>query len=136
MKIEKNFFLLCENAVLDKYNKVTIVNIYDIVNLVGVPKVLSQFTLAANFKVLREKKEKLPSKIDVLVLIFAPSGKKIFGSPKQEREIDVKKDTQNIGILADIQGITLPEFGIYNVKLLVNSNEIAQLSFEAKKKHV
>jgi len=134
MKIEKNFFLLCENAVLDKDNRVTIVNIYDIVNSVDIPTVLSQFTLAANFKVSREKKETLPSKIDVLVSIFAPSGKKIFDSPKQERKIDVKKDTQNIGILANIQGINLSEFGIYNVKLLVNGNEIAQLSFEAKKK--
>jgi len=136
MKIEKNFFLLCENAVLDKDNRVTIVNIYDIVNSIGIPIALSQFTLAANFKVSREEKETLPSKIDVLVSIFAPSGKKIFDFPKQERKIDVKKDTQNIGILANIQGINLPEFGIYNVKLLINGNELAQLSFEAKKKQV
>ncbi len=136
MKIEKNFFILCENAVLDKNNRVTIVNIYDIVNSVNIPAVLHQFTLAANFKVSREKRETLPSKVEVLVSVFAPSGKKIFDSPRQEREIDIKKDTQNIGILASIQGITLPEFGIYTIKLLVASKEIAQLSFEAKQKQI
>ena len=97
---------------------------------------MHQFTLAANFKVSREKRETLPSKVEVLVSVFAPSGKKIFDSPRQEREIDIKKDTQNIGILASIQGITLPEFGIYTIKLLVASKEIAQLSFEAKQKQI
>lgn len=133
MKIEKDFFLLSENAVLDKDNRLTIVNIYDVVNSVSTPAIISRFTLAANFKIVREKKESLSPKIIISISILDPSGQNIFNSPKQERMIDVKKEIQKIGIIANIQGISLPEFGIYHIKLFIDDKEVAQLSFEAKK---
>lgn len=136
MKIEKNFFLLCENAIIDKENRATIVNLYDVINTQNLPAAVPQVTLVANFKLIKTKKEELKAKISVSVSIVSPSGKIIFNSPKQEREIEKNKDIQILGLFINIQGVILSEFGIYSVKLSADNNEIAQLSFEVKRKQI
>jgi len=135
MKISKNFFLLCENTILDKSNRLTIVNLYNIVNSEKLPGVPVQFTLVANLKIEAEKKnKKLPNKINVSLIIKSPSEKKIFEFPEQFREIDQKKREQDIGVVMNIQGLALPEFGKYKVNLLVDDKKVASLPFEFRKK--
>ncbi|MFH1610557.1 MAG: hypothetical protein ABIA91_01580 [Patescibacteria group bacterium] len=135
MKISKNFFLLCESTILDKSNRLTIVNLYNAVNSEKLPGDMAQFTLVANLKVGAEKKDKkLPDKINVSLVVKSPSGKNIFKFPEQAREIDKNKKEQDIGIVMSVQRLSLPEFGKYKVNLLVDDKKVADFPFEFRKK--
>ncbi|MBU3979091.1 hypothetical protein KKF69_03240 [Patescibacteria group bacterium] len=132
MTLEKNLFVLCENIILDTNRKVTLVNIYDIIYAQSLPAFHGKLAFAANIKIQNPTEAEKKFKIELS--IKSPSKKEMLTNPiALERNIDITKKIQNIGIAIDVNGVMLSEYGTYEVNLRINDTNISPLYFEVTK---
>jgi len=128
MEIEKIFFLFCENAILDDKKRLTLVNLFEVLNTNSVPVMLPQFYLVTNLFI----KESFENKtLKVSFSITSPSGKEVLTNPPAITK-PVSKG-KNEGFIVKLNRLLFPEFGKYSVKLLINKSEFASMPLTIRK---
>jgi len=133
MKIIKNFFILCENTILDNEKRISLINIYDIIYAAKLPAMHGKLVLAGNMT-LQDPTAK-DKEIEFSLSIKSPSGKEMIKSAsKLRREIDISLSEQAIGLIFTVNGVIFEEFGRYSATLSKDSKEIMSLSFSVKEK--
>lgn len=131
MKIEKNFFLICENAILDEKGLISLIKIFDTIHAEKLPAIRPQLTFVANLIV--QELSKKDENITMSIKLISPSGKAVK-FPDVTRKIKRKgQKTQNEGLIMDISGIRFLEFGQYKALLSVNGKQLSGLSFYLEK---
>jgi hypothetical protein len=133
MNIEKNFFVICENAVLDKDSgTISLIKIFETLNTLRVPVPNHRFFLVANFIITNPTSEE--RSLDFQLSVISPSGNNLISNNPLTlvKPIDITLPTQNIGIMIQMTGLTFPEIGIYKFNLSTNGNQIASLNLEIK----
>jgi len=130
MNIKKNFLLVCENALLDNNNKLSLIGIFSAINTSKVPAMHPNLFVVANLSIEEIKKV---TNIKLSVEIFSPSGKQIIQKPPViERPLEVKDSTQNVGCIFEIRNILFPEFGLYDVNLVINDKKFETFTLEVR----
>jgi hypothetical protein len=130
MKIHRDFFLVCENFIVDQQNRITIINAFNDVNGTGVPMLGPKFVIAFAFRVeLDDSGEEVIGNLS----IKTPSGREM--SKAIERELNHKKttDEQILGGAFAINSPVFPEFGPYKITLKLNGKVAASRSLHVKK---
>jgi hypothetical protein len=125
-----NYALLCENAILDQDGRVSFINVFDIIKATGVPTSRDQMYYAVNLSLQAEDvREDTPI---ILFSLISPSGAVLV----KDRQLDgrkVEKKEQKYGVLINLAGIMLAEWGMYKIKLHQNSDTIVETTFEVIK---
>lgn len=135
MEIEKNYFLICENAILDLHSKLTVINIFEILNTKSLPVTIGRFFMVLNLTVKNPLKS--DSKLTLAIGIKSPSGKNIdIKLGTIEKEIDISNNHQNIGFLVDVNNFVFNEFGIYKFIATINQKNVAFLNLEVKQEKI
>jgi hypothetical protein len=110
MKIKIEFLVLCENAIATPDNKLSLINIYDIIKAPNLPAYHGELTFAG--KIIAEeigKQKKLVGNISIL----SPSGKEMVLNGSSERDLADGKNTQKINIIFGVSGVLFSEYGEY-----------------------
>jgi len=128
MEIEKNFFLLCENAILDDQKRLTLVNLFEVLNTNSVPVMHPQFYLVANLFIKKSYKNKT---LKVSFSIISPSGKEVLTNPPVISKPVFKG--KNEGFIVRLNRLLFSEFGKHSVKLLINRHEFASMPLTVRK---
>ncbi len=132
MKIEKNFFLICENAILDEKGLVSLIKIFDTIHAKKLPGIRPQLTFVANLSV--QELSKKEEKITMSIKLISPSGKEMKFLDVTRKIKRKKQQSQNEGLIMDVSGIQFLEFGQYKALLNVNGKALAGLSFYLEKR--
>ncbi|MDH5533790.1 MAG: hypothetical protein OEX81_05195 [Candidatus Pacebacteria bacterium] len=126
MKIKSNYFILCEKAIKNERGLVSLINIFENINVEGIPTVHRDFTLAFNLSLKSVKKEK---EVIIDIKIFDPE-KSIIQKGKLPSKIS---GDSNIGIIVNVPDLLLSKFGEYKVVISHEEKEIDKLLFSVKK---
>lgn len=113
MKI--NFLQTCEHAFFSKDNKLSLIEIFDLVNVAGIPAVQPKCCIAINLNGSIEK--------DAVLLITAPSGLEVSNVSIKKESFSSEKENNNIVI--NFVNLSLPEFGEYQIILKVGEDRIS-----------
>lgn len=129
MKIVKNFFITCENVIIDEKNRVSLINLYDFIFAQKLPAYHGRLYFVGNVKVIKPT-DKI-NKFSIKITINTPSGKPvIINQPVQNINVNTSWEEQNIGSVFAIDGIVFNEFGDYKASLLINEEEVAHLNIK------
>lgn len=132
MKFERSFFVLCENALIDKIGRVSLINIYDIVNAPSVPAYHGRIIFASHFKVISSSSSK--DVIKPRLSFKTPSGKELIKADViKEREIIKSRQEQSVGFITEVNGVVFEEFGKYEAKFFIEKKELMSAILEVKK---
>lgn len=133
MKIQKNYFLLCENAIVGEKGKASIISIYDVVFADKLPAAHGKLIFVANYKLELETKD--GAEIEVRVSLKSPSNKELVEKDglRVNKVLDRSKKIQSMGDIFEVNGVVFNEYGLYKCVLSVNGKEIAVTQFEVKK---
>lgn len=123
MKINRNYFLVAQNAVLDSDNKLTLINIFDVFKAKKLPIHSAQLFFVANFDL--DNVSKNDKQIRISYSIKSPSKKDIWNSPAQIINIDITNKKQSIGNISSVSGIVFPEYGEYKIDVLIDNKIVA-----------
>jgi hypothetical protein len=102
-----NFLHICENAFVDKKERLSVINIFEGISSEGFPAVSSRFSIVTN---ISGELKKYEQKIEII----SPKGKKIM---------EVRKGVETKGIsnfIANLTNIVFPEAGEYKIKIYIN----------------
>lgn len=126
-----NFIHLCDDAIFSQDGKLSLIGIFEVVNVMAFPGSLLRAFLVFNLNLL----DKSLSKIDLDIAI------KKEGMEKEVLELPtltppIKKNAGNIesklGITLQLNNITFQEAGKYFVELKVNKELLGKLGFDVK----
>lgn len=119
MDIKKNFLLVCENAILDGSNRLSLINSFDILFTPNIPARNDKFFVVGNFRI--EKAAQKDKNLELSVAITSPSGKELVQNPPViTKPVDYSELPQNIGGIFEMRGVIFPEFGEYKINFFVN----------------
>lgn len=130
MKIEKNFFVLCENFILDTKQRPSLINIYEIVWGESFPVTHSLLKYVINLSVLDNKSRR---ELNLSVEITDPKGKSLAKVASTPISIMPDQKRQVVGALFDFHGISLPEPGTYTATLREGDKVVATNLLDVKK---
>lgn len=132
MQIKENFFLICENVIIDYKNRVSLINLYDFIIAPRIPAYHGRLFFAINITVsgASQKNHQLTAKL----LIKSPSGQDIIKNPpSQEREVNPTEDSQKVGIIFGVDGVIFNEYGNYKADVVINDKIEASLDIQVIK---
>jgi len=132
MQIQKNFFLICENVIMDDKKRVSLINLYDFIIAPQLPAYHGRLFFAINITVsgANQKENKLAMKL----LIKSPSGQDIIKNPPvQIREVRPIQESQKVGIIFGVDGVVFNEYGNYIAIVYINDKEEASLNIQVIK---
>ncbi len=129
MKITNNFFLLCENFLLDDKQRASLINLYDLIWADEFPVTHLALKFVANVKVHDNKSKE---NISLSVNIIDSKSKSLFKLTTPP--IVIKKNTkeQTAGAVFDMQLVTFPAEGEYTAILSCDEEKIATHKIEVK----
>lgn len=123
------YFLLCENFIYDNESRVTLVNVYDLINTTDVPVVASRFMLAVSLRNITNT-DLNDGKLSVRIEVVDKNGEKIANAEAVET-IDT---TKNVATVVDFSNaITFKSLGKHTAKLYVHDKQISDYEFTVKK---
>lgn len=118
-----NFIHVCDTAFLSQDNKLNIIGIFETILTPSFPAKHSRLTIVANT-------EGSLGMHDFDISIMDPTGKKVgFLSGKFNLDAVRKK----FGVINTINNFQLTSEGVYSIVLSVDSQELGETNFEARK---
>ncbi|MBU1104459.1 hypothetical protein L6255_02265 [Candidatus Parcubacteria bacterium] len=129
MQITKNFALLCENTSLDKDNKITLFNVFDVIKVrFALPGVYAKLYIVVNFELkgLQPDRKELVTKLK----IKRPDGNYSDVGLSINVSVDPSKEVQTVGAIFGVHNLQLSEEGVYCAEIFVEDNVEAEVKFE------
>lgn len=123
MKIEKKFFVLCENYIVDEKQRPSIINMYDSIFAAKFPATHQLLKYVANLEIKQPKSNKF---IEIQLKLESSGGDLLFESPQQKAEIVPNMNDQIIGVVFDVQMVPFEKAGRYTASLYVNGEVLGQ----------
>lgn len=131
MKIQKNYFLLCENAIVGERGKLSLINIYELIYAEKLPASHGKLILVSSFTLDIENSAE--DKVIVSLDVISPSKKSMLEKEiLVEKKLDEATKKQTIGDVLEVNGVVFSEYGQYECVLKVNSYTYS-LFFDVKK---
>jgi hypothetical protein len=125
MTIEKNFFVLVESFIIDERQRVSLINMYDIVWAEEFP-----YTHPL-LKYIGNSGEQRYIVFDLVIL--GPNNKEHFKITANPAPISPNTKQQNVGVVFDVQMLALPREGSYRAQLQNKGKIIAEHTLEIRK---
>lgn len=130
-----NFIHLCDEATFSKEGKLSLIGIFDVVNLVNIPGTLIKAVLVCNFSILNPKLDSV--KIDVTVT-KKDEKEPIMTVPTLTAKIENKNIQKidiepRIGITLQLTNLQFKNEGNYMINLQVNGSLLGKYRFTVKK---
>jgi len=128
-----DYFLLCESVIRDADGKLTIVNIFDILNVADFPGVPSKFALV--FGAFLDDSDLKGKEVTFDMQVLDKKGEVIVSSKGSGSNTDNLKKHRHIVASIDLAGqVPLEGAGIYSMRLYINDQLISEKNFEVVKK--
>lgn len=131
-----NFIHLCDEATFSQEGKLSLIGIFDVVNLVNIPGNLLKAVLVCNFSILN------PPIKDVKVnIVITKKGEKepVFSIPTLTAKLPANKQMKNsdeagkIGLTIQLGNLTFNSEGTYILNVNVNENLLGTYKFDVKR---
>lgn len=133
MKFEKNYLVICENFIKDANNKVTLVNLFDVIYVDKLPAIHSSFFLVGNFRVFDMRKTDKELKLKFSIL--DPKGNNILSeAPDMRIELKHDQEQQPFGITNQINNLVFSAPGEYKFVLSANDEELGNVKLSVIQK--
>lgn len=129
MKIEKSYFVLCENHVIDEKKRVSLINIYDVIFSSKVPALHPRLLYVASISISKLT-ERLDSKF--LLTLKMPNGEELISVESDVIKIDNIGSLRTVNGIFDLKMVPLSEYGVYEAYLSFDGKKIAEHRFELK----
>lgn len=126
-----NFIHLCDDAIFSQDGKLSLIGIFEVVNVVAFPGSLSRAFLVFNLVLLN----KTLNKVDLDITIKKEdTGKEVLKLPTLTPSIAGNRGNteSKLGITLQLNNITFQEAGKYFVELKANKEFVGKLGFDVK----
>lgn len=127
-----NFMHLCDEALFSQDGKLSLIGIFEVINVAAIPGNLLKASLVANIDVLNKDLDKVD--LDIIIK-NKDTEKEIFKLPtltpslNKSIEVNIKR---KLGITLTLANIKFPETGKYIIELQANKKNVGSLDFEVK----
>lgn len=130
MTIEKNFFVLCESFIVDERQRVSLINMYDILWAENFPATHPILKYVGNVQVKNSGETRY---IVFDLTVVGPNNKEIFATKSNPVPIRPNTKSQSVGVVFDLQMVQFPKEGAYNARLIDKGKLIAEHTLEVRK---
>ena len=117
-----NFFLLADYAFLSADNKLGVIGIFEIFNVLNFPTKLSKFFVVTNLDLK-------PGKREIEIRIFDPLNKEIIPLGKKGIQIE---GGRRVNTITDINFLPIKQEGFFTVSLIIDGQKIDEKKIEVK----
>lgn len=126
-----NFIHLCDDAIFSQDGKLSLIGIFEVVNVVALPGSLLRAFLVFNLNLLNKKLDKVD--LDIAIKKEA-TGKEVLKIPTLTPSVVRNTgDTElKLGITLQLNNITFQETGKYFIELKANKELVDKLAFDVK----
>ena len=131
-KLRLNFLFLCDHILIEENKKISVIGIFNIINLKEVPGTYVKFVLVGNFSILDKKVKDLNVKVNLV----DPNGKpvalpvpliKLPAAPKG-------KKLKDVNFYLEFNNLKFESEGEYKFEMLVNKEFLGTYKFQVKHK--
>ena len=130
MKLDVDYFLLCENTIFDNKGRVSIINIYNVINVYDLPANHESMVFISRIEAKNLERE---VNIKGRISIIAPSGKEKLPKKSNMFELSFSKGQLSQLIEVKIPNVVFDELGEYSTSLIVASKKLKSQYFEIRK---
>ena len=130
-----NFIHLCDEALFSQDGKLSLIGIFEIINVINLPSSLSRASLVFNMNVLNKNL----NKVDLDITIRnSDSGEETFKLPTltpsftRNPKGDSNDGEVKLGIALKLENILFKKTGKYAIDLKANSMAVGSLNFHVK----
>lgn len=128
-KFKLNFIHLCDDAIFSQDGKLSLIGIFEVINVVTLPGSLLKAFLVFNLNVL----DKTLKTVDIDIIIKnVKSGKEVMKTPTLKSPLNQSGDESKMGVTLQLVNITFTETGKHVIDLIVNKEKAGSLFFEVK----
>lgn len=128
-KFKLNFIHLCDEAIFSQDGKLSLIGIFEVVNVATLPGSLLKAFLVFNLNVL----DKTLNIVDMEISIKnVKSGKEVMKTPMLKSPLNLTGDEAKMGVTLQLANITFSEEGRHVIELTVNKEKAGSLFFEVK----
>lgn len=132
MKFQVEFFLLCENVIIDQKNKASIINLYDRIFAEKLPAQHPRFVFFTS--ILFSNQTENSQKAIVTLSVKTPSGvESVMVKTPAQFDIPHHTNSGKIGTILEIPNPILTEYGEYTAEILVNGKVLKSKVFDVVK---
>jgi hypothetical protein len=125
-----NYFLLCESFLKDNSGKVSLINLYDVINSLEFPTMATNFVIALSVNL--DKEEIAKGSVKIKVDIEDKTRKKLYLSSSGAGKLASK--SKNVVTQLDLsRKLVFKNPGKYCAKLYVNDDQLAEFEFSVIK---
>jgi len=114
-KFEKNFLLLCDHALVDQHNKVSLIGIFDELHLLNFPGALLKMVLVGNFDIIDSGIQEVEIRVE---LINDKEKAIVLNIPPVKMKVMRQGDRNaKLNFILDIGNLNFPEPGKYTFNI-------------------
>ncbi|MDO8658624.1 MAG: hypothetical protein Q7K55_07810 [Candidatus Levybacteria bacterium] len=126
-----NFIHLCDDAIFSQEGKLSLIGIFEVINVVALPGSLLKAYLVFNLNVINKSLDKVDLDISIKK---EDTGNELLKLPTLTPSIVKNKaDSElKLGLTLQLANITFQETGKYMVELKVNKEHVGTLNFDVK----
>ncbi len=123
-----NFIHLCDEAIFSQDGKLSLIGIFDVVNLVALPGSLAKAFLVFNITTPKKLKE---ISLDISIKEVS-TGKEVLKLPGINPSLKDKPEDSALGITLQLVNITFSSIGKHLLEIRVNNELAGSLYFDVK----
>jgi len=133
-----NFIHLCDEAIFSREGKLSLIGIFDVVNLVNLPGSLVKAVLICNFTVFNQKINAIKLNISITkegerIPIFTLPPVNINIVRKQNHSTNIKDGENKIGMSLQLTNLPFKSEGTYFINVSANEELLGHYKFNVKK---
>ena len=128
-----DYFLLCENVINDQQGRISLINIFDTINVTALPAIQPKLCLA--FAVYLDSEQQKRGEVKFKLDVLKPSESSLLSAEgKGEIKPVMSKNNVQPKLAANLElaGVVFDEVGLYTAHLYVGSKLISSTTFEVK----
>lgn len=124
-----NFIHLCDDVIFSQDGKISLIGVFDVVNLVALPGSLAKAVLVLNINVLNKDINKLD--LDIIVK-ENKTGNEILKTPTMTTSFSVNTNDIRLGMTLQLVNMAFKSTGKYSIEILLNKKLVESLTFDVK----
>ena len=128
-KFKLNFIHLCDDAIFSQDGKLSLIGIFEVINVVTLPGSLLKAYLVFNLNVLDEALKEVYIDISIKNV---NSGKEVMNISNLKTPIKKVGDEIKLGVTLQLVNITFIEESKHLIELRINKEVVGKLFFEVK----
>jgi hypothetical protein len=128
-KFKLNFIHLCDDAIFSQDGKLSLIGIFEVINVVTLPGSLLKAYLVFNLNVLDEALKEVDIDISIKNV---NSGKEVMNISNLKTPINKVGDEIKLGVTLQLVNIAFTEEGKHLIELRINKEVVGKLFFEVK----